>query len=377
MVISVKDGIKIFGIIIVSFCAVFVCTLFLNYYVDALAVKDVPEIAQTLYDAQVAMARFVCMITGGCLCLTAAVMLVFYIKLFIDGNVKRFGLLKAMGYSDKRIALSFWVFGLAVLIGAAAGCACGYIAMPFIYKEMSIDGLNEIIPSFNAWLPFALVIAPAAVFSALSILYAKLSLRQSAAVMLKGGAKPQSRKLRVSEKDRTFISDMRRGVLRTRKSAVFFIAFSCFCFSAMLQMGLSMRDLSSVTMGGMIAGIGVVLSVTALIMAVTTVVNGNARNIAVMKAFGYTGVERASAVLLGYVPFAVLGFAVGTVYQYVLLKLMVDIMFKDVAFVPEYSFDVPAFFIVLAMFAAAYFCAMYYYSRRMEKISVKLASSAD
>lgn len=84
MVISFKDSLKLFGIMIVVFCAVFVCTFFLNFYLDAIAIKDsvLPE-QQVLYDAQLATAKVVCAISGGFLALVAVVMVVFYVKLYV------------------------------------------------------------------------------------------------------------------------------------------------------------------------------------------------------------------------------------------------------------------------------------------------------
>ena len=143
MVVSAKDGLKLVGISVVSFCAVFVCTFFINYYIDVHAIeRDVPGAYMPLYDAQVAMSRLVCGITGGVLGAIVVIMLAFYIKLYIDGNAKRFGLFKAMGYSENRLAAAFWVFGLAVLVGAGAGCAGGYAAMPAVYDNMTIGELS-------------------------------------------------------------------------------------------------------------------------------------------------------------------------------------------------------------------------------------------
>ena len=372
MIVGIKDGFKLVGMIVVSFCAVFVCTFFLNFYVDALAIADaVPSGSQPLYDAQLATARLVCAIAGGFLGVIAIVTLVFYIKLFIDGNAKRFGLLKAMGYSCGRISLALWVFGLAVFVGSGLGCCAGYAAMPVVYDGLTIDGLVVSI-GFHAWLPLSLVLAPTVCFCAFACGYARLALRRNTVAMLKGGQKALRAK-KVADGGPSFLIDMRRGVLRGKRSAVFFVAFSCFCFSAMVQMGVSMRDFSSVTMGVMILVIGVVLSVTAMFMAVTTVVVGNARNIALMRAFGYSQSERAAAVLAGYVPFACIGFAVGTVYQYGLLRIMVDIVFADIKNALEYSFDVPVFFGTLAVFVVAYMSAMLFYVRKINKISVKSA----
>ena len=35
MLVSLKDSLKLIGISVISFCAVFVCTFFLNFYLDA------------------------------------------------------------------------------------------------------------------------------------------------------------------------------------------------------------------------------------------------------------------------------------------------------------------------------------------------------
>lgn len=38
--VGMKDVMKLVGIMIISFCAVFVCHLFLNYYMDLIVLKD-------------------------------------------------------------------------------------------------------------------------------------------------------------------------------------------------------------------------------------------------------------------------------------------------------------------------------------------------
>lgn len=372
MVISIKDGVKLFGISVVCFCAVFVCTFFLNYYIDAQAIDGVVSgELRVLYDANMTSAKFTCAITGGVLCLIAVVMTVFYIKLFIDGNAKRFGILKAMGYSDNKIALSFWVFGLSTFIGAAAGYGAGHAIMPIIYREMTIDGMPAIAIGYHAELLAALVIAPTIVFSAFACLYAKLSLRRNVVSMIKGGKAVAKSKRRQSDKQRPFLVEMCLSTLAGKKSVVFFVSFSCFCYSAMLQMGLTMSDLSSVIMGVMILVIGAILGVTALFMAITTAVNANKSSIAVMKAFGYSDKERAISLLAGYVPFALLGFALGTVYQHVLMTVMVNVVFADVKTVATYSFGVGYFFITLVTFIALYACAMAVYAVRINKVPIK------
>ena len=95
MVISLKDGLKLIGIAVISFCAVFVCTFFINYYVDAVAVgPSVEESLKQLYEAQLATAKLSCTLSGCCLLIIALLMLVFYIKMYVDGHARQLGIMK-------------------------------------------------------------------------------------------------------------------------------------------------------------------------------------------------------------------------------------------------------------------------------------------
>ena len=82
------------------------------------------------YNAQVSTAKVVCLVSGGCLLLTAVIMLLFYIKHYIDTHKKELGILKALGYSNLKIAKSFWVFGTSAFIGTAIGYAGAFLIMP-------------------------------------------------------------------------------------------------------------------------------------------------------------------------------------------------------------------------------------------------------
>lgn len=109
MVVGLKDIFKLIGIIIISACAVFVCTLFMNFDIDIKGVKDQlnSETMLDLYNAMVMSGKVVCLLCGGCLLLTSVVLLCFYIKHYIDTHRRELGILKAMGYSDIRIARGF------------------------------------------------------------------------------------------------------------------------------------------------------------------------------------------------------------------------------------------------------------------------------
>ena len=87
MVVSFKDGVKFFGIAVISFCAVLVCNMFLNYDIDLRAVgATVPAEGAELYEALLLNNVVVCAVAGGCLLLTSVVMLVFYIGTHIEKN---------------------------------------------------------------------------------------------------------------------------------------------------------------------------------------------------------------------------------------------------------------------------------------------------
>lgn len=118
MVIRLKDTAKLFGITIIACCAVFVCTLFLSYNIDLAATKDVitTEAGMAMYNAQVLMGKVIAAVSGGCLIATSVVMLLFYVKNYIGTHGKELGILKALGYSNIKIARHF--------LGIRAFCIC-------------------------------------------------------------------------------------------------------------------------------------------------------------------------------------------------------------------------------------------------------------
>lgn len=372
MIISLKDSLKLFGISIVCFCATFVCTFFLNYYIDILPLKEsIPNELMPLYTAQLATAKMTCSITGGFLSLVSIIMLFFYIKLYIDSHHKVLGTFKAMGYSNFKIAKSFIIFGLSVFIGCGLGFIMGWICMPYIYETLTIAGIPLIIPSFHLSLLICLVFVPTLVFTFIAFLYASLALCKPALNLIKGET-TKARKFKVSRnQNRPFLKEMQISVLKSKKMLAFFISFSCFCFSAMVQMGLSMEDLVEGTMGTMILLIGLVLAFVSMLMAMTSLVKSNSKNIAVMKAMGFSKKECFISIFLGYIPFAILGFAIGTAYQFGLLYLMVNLIFKDVGEVPSYSFNVPVLFITLLAFIVSYSIVFVIYLHKASKCSVK------
>ena len=373
MIVSIKDSLKLFGISMMTCCAVAVCNLFLNYFFDLTAVADLVNdpVSQMLYDAQLMTAKVTCAVSGGCLAATTVVMLFFYIRHYIDSHSKEIGILKALGYSDFKIAKGFSVFGVSVFVGCLVGYLLSFFIMPSFYETQNADGLLPNMAVRVHWSLFALlVLLPSLSFALLAVGYSLAKLHQPCVNLLKGLVKAKG-KHRDSKEKLRFVADMRSSVLRSRKTLVFFILFSAFCFSAMIQMSTSMKNLASEMAGYMVFVIGVVLAFTTLYIAVTSVIRSNQKNVAMMRVFGYDSAECKHAVLDGYRPAAYLGFVIGSVYQYALLRLMVDIVFAGVEGVPEYSFDFPICFLTLGIFVLVYEGIMFAYGQSMKRIPLK------
>lgn len=377
MVVGIKDAAKLIGISIITSCAVLVCTMFLNFSMDIVEIKEEISSKQVMifYEAQVSTAKVVSMVSGGCLLITSVIMLIFYVKHYIDTHKKELGILKALGYSSLKIATNFWVFGISVFIGTLIGFCGAFLIMPSFYTVQNEDKiLPEISVHFHSTLLLYLVIVPTVSFAILAICYAYYKLKEPVLMLLKDNLQVSSKIMKHKDEknyDFSFIDDLKKNTLKSKKTLVFFIIFASFCFSAMTQMSFSMKDLASIMMGAMIMLIGIVLACTTLFLAITTVINGNTKTIAMMRVFGYSQQECCKAILGGYRPMAYVGFATGTVYQYTLLRIMVDIVFKDVEGVPVYEFDFPVMLISLAAFTLIYEIVMYIYSEKIKKISIK------
>ena len=373
MVVGLRDGLKLVGISIVCCCAVFVCTLFLNYNTDLLAIKDevTSEAGLALYNAQISMGKVTSGVTGGCLIITSAVMLIFFIKNYIDSHGKELGILKALGYSAFSVAAHFWVFGLSVLAGCAVGFLGAFSYLPHFYEAQGAEGLYPEVPvRFHPLLTFLLTGAPTLLFILMAVAYAFIKLKMPALDLLRE-RREYKFKVGKNEKELPFLKELKRNTVRSRKTLVFFIGFSAFCFSAMTQMSMSMNELASETFAFMIITIGLILAFVTLFMSLATVVRGNGKTIAMMKVMGYGQRECGRAILGGYRPVSYIGFAIGTVYQYALLKSIMTFVFNDVENVPEYHFNAAALIVSFVSFVIVYELITYAYTRRLGKISVK------
>lgn len=136
-------------------------------------------------------------------------------------------------------------------------------------------------------------------------------------------------------------------------------------------MSFSMKDLASDMISIMILIIGLTLAFVTMFLAIITVISANRKTIAMMMAFGYPPNDCRKAILSGYRLFSYIGFAIGTVYQYILLCVMVNIVFANFENMPEYEFNFKAMLISLVTFAAFYEILIHFYSETVKRISLK------
>lgn len=373
MIIKLKDTFKLFGITIITCCAVFVCTLFLSYNIDIVTIKDkiTTETAMAIYNAQILMGRVIAGVSGGCLIITSIIMLLFYVKNYISTHGKELGILKALGYSNTKIARHFWIFGLSVFVGCVLGFIIGSIYLPTFYQKQVSMMLPELKVQFHPFLVFALIGMPTIVFVIISMLFAYLKLKSPVLDLLHEKQKIKVKTIRGEKENTPFLKDLRSITLKSKKSLVFFVAFSAFCFSSMVQMSFSMSELASETFMLMILSIGLILAFVTLLLSLSSVVKGNTKTIAMMRVFGYDDTTCSRYILGAYRPISYVGFMIGTVYQYGLLKLMVSVVFVDVENVPDYSFNFKALIITLIVFVTVYEFIMRLYSLVVKKLSVK------
>ncbi len=374
MLIGIKDFSKLFSISVIVCCAVFVCTLFLNYQIDLVSLESMitTEAGIQIYNAQVSMGKVTVLVTGCCLLLTSIILLLFYIKNFIDTHGKELGLLKAIGYSNIKIAKHFWVFGLSVLIGSSLGFIIAFLYLPTFYKLQNSDNLlPHFEVQFHPFLTFSLICIPTIFFSIISVIYANYKLKKPVLNLLYERQESKIKTNKKDKKDKTFLKSLTEVTLKSKKMLAFFVIFSAFCFSAMVQMSLSMKKISSESFSWMILMIGLILAFTTLFLSLSSVVKGNAKTITMMKAFGYSDRACNNAIFGAYRLVGYIGFFIGTLYQYILLKLVMTFVFANMENIPEYNFDFGYFIITLVLFVITYELIMYIYFLRIKKLSIK------
>ena len=375
MVISIKDLRKLSVVSIISFCAVLVSTLFVNFYLDlqSIEVEKLSLTAKAYYDAQVLIAKFVSLVSGGVLSLLAALLLFFYIKQFIDDHKEELGILKALGYRNVELAKHFWIFSCSVFLGALLGFASSFFFMKDFYDLRNQKGLLPNIEIHFHWQLFlAMVILPTILFALLGIGYALVKLKQPSLYLLKrlelAQVKQKHHKTKVN---RPFLQELGAVHFYKKKLLIFFVVFAAFSFAAMIQLSLGLNDFIDGTIQVMMMGIGVLLFLSILLLCLGTVVQENKASLALMKAFGYSQKECSQVILTRYRLVAYLGFVFGTAYQYGLMKILFKVIVKDAQGVPAYSFDVQLCIITFLAFAILYELLVTNYFKAIRRMTLK------
>ena len=375
MVISIKDLRKLSVVSIISFCAVLVSTLFVNFYLDlqSIEVEKLSLPAKAYYDAQVLIAKFVSLVSGGVLSLLAVLLLFFYIKQFIDDHKEELGILKALGYHNVELAKHFWIFSCSVFLGALLGFASSFFFMKDFYDlRNQKDLLPNIEIHFHWQLFIAMLILPTLLFALLGFGYALVKLKQPSLYLLKRLELAQvKQKHRKTKANKPFLKELGAVYFYKRKLLIFFVVFAAFSFAAMMQLSLGMKDFIDGTIQVMMMGIGVLLSLSILLLCLATVIQENKASLALMKAFGYSQKECSRVVLARYRLVAYLGFVLGTAYQYGLMKILLKVIVKEAQDVPDYSFDVHLCLITFLAFVILYELLVTYYFKVIRRMTLK------
>ena len=375
MIVQLKDLRKAIAVVIVSYCAVFITTLFSNLYLDlkGLDITGFNIIQKKFYDAQLIVSKFVVIITGTVLSISAAVMLMFYIKQFIDDSKHKIGILKAQGYSNNFIASKFSVFGFLVFLGSLLGYGCSHLFMPKFYESRNTDNiLSELTINFHPQLLLIMVILPSLLYVVISIVYVMFNLNVPTINLLKQiNSTNKIIRKRKFRQYKNFFKELRATVLFSNKTLLFFVIFAALSFSSMIQMAFGMRDFVDGTIRIMMMVIGVVLSLSILLISLEVIASSNIKNISILNIMGFSKSECSKIVLSGYRVVAYIGFAVGTVYQYFLIRVLLKVLSKKLDSETTYNFDLISVIGSFIVFVLIYEIFILYYSNKIKDLNVK------
>ena len=375
MIVQLKDLRKAIAVVIVSFCAVFITTLFSNLYLDlkGLDITGFNIMQKKFYDAQLIVSKFVVIITGTVLSISAAVMLIFYIKQFIDDSKHKIGILKAQGYSNNFIASKFSVFGFLVFLGSLLGYGCSHLFMPKFYESRNTDNiLSELTINFHPQLLLIMVILPSLLFLVISIVYVLFNLNVPTINLLKqiNSTNKKIRKRRFRQY-KNFFKELRATVLFSNKTLLFFVIFAALSFSSMIQMAFGMRDFVDGTIRIMMMVIGVILSLSILLISLEVIASSNIKNISILNIMGFSKSECSKIVLSGYRVVAYIGFVLGTVYQYFLIRTLLKVLSEKLDSETTYNFDLISVIGSFIAFVLIYEIFILYYSNKIKDLNVK------
>lgn len=374
--ITIKQNIKLIGVIILCFCAIFICTAFMNYAIDLNAIdsSELDEMAKIIFDGQKVMSSVIVACAGGVMGAIAFIVLLFTIGRLINENQPSMGVLKALGHSEHKIALNFLKFGLSVFVGCALGFAGGYAFSPFMYSIFNNGELPNVALKFHLSVLVFLVLLPSVVFTAVAYLYALIKLKKPPLEMIYEVKKAKigrlSAKLQSKVKQKPFLKDFKRSILLNNLTLIFFVGIAGFGFSAQIQIAFLMQKVNmDATFSAINLVIGAAMGLVTLILALSYVLNSNKKYVAMLKAYGYSDAECGGALFGGYRIVSYIGFAIGTVYQYFFMKLMVSLFAG--AYDVELNFNVIGFFITVGAYLICYEVILLFYKRRISNIPLK------
>lgn len=378
--VNVKAALKLISVMILSFGAVFICSIMFNYSFDLKTIAPLIETpqAQAVYDAVMIQNKITIAAAGGMLGAVTLIVLLFSIGRYIADSGAELGMMKALGYSDNRLALDFVKFGLAVLIGTGLGYFGACIIGQSFYSAMDADNAlpEKIKFSFNIAVPIATVLLPSLFFSAASVLYAKIILRKKPLDLITHSKKTKVNKLTIRVQSgvgaKSFQKELKRNMLFSNLVLIFFVGFAAFGFAAQVQMAFTMYEATgdSLFMPAVFVLFGLMLGFVTLLLALSFILKKNGKYLAMLKAYGYTDAECNKMLFGGYRVVTYIGFSIGTVYQYFFMKMMLGV-FAGAYDIPEVKFPVIGFLITLAAFLAFYELLMLFYKQRITKIPIR------
>ncbi len=184
---------------------------------------------------------------AGRLAATSVILLLFYVKNYIDTHARELGILKALGYSNMQVARHFWVFGGSILAGCLLGLIGAFLYMPQFYALQNTGQLLPRCPHARPspsgfgphWHPHRLVHWSVHFIRLHEITAACFGLADREKGNLLQGNPWRIRGHSISAQSQILHPAQQKKVL------VFFVFFSAFCFSSMTQMSMSMGELSS------------------------------------------------------------------------------------------------------------------------------------
>lgn len=374
-IIQLKQLKQLSVVAVICACASFVATLFLNFWLD-LRLLDFDQLSllgQAYYRVQEKISQVVAGVSGLVLVATALAMVLFYIHQFIEDHQTDLGILKAMGYARGQLARQFWIFGLYGLLGTLLGGLTAYTFLPHFYTTRNSAGLLTGLSLHLHWgLVLTMVLLTSLLLTAMAVGYAYHVLARPSLVLLKGSQtlRPPRKKGPQGGRE-NFLSDLRASLFWRHKFLIFLVGFAAFCIAAMLQLALSLQDMMDVALQVMMIGIGLILSLSIFYLALLTLLSRHKDSVAILKAMGYSQRDCLSVTLHPYYGVVMLGFLLGSVYQFGIMRLILWLVVGQGSQMVDSGFNWVNFVLAGFLLVIVYTGFNVYFSRRLAQVPIK------